>query len=174
VAGLGESPRRSGTERPTTTDNDRQRQGERRHGHRLHAESRAGRDSTAGARVRQRRVKPGEAELDKLRDEDRADYIGKLIALRKQAMEVGLWMPHMPKEWGGMGLGHVQLAMVQAEAAKASMGPWVLNCQAPDEGNMHTLLHWGTARAEGEVPQAAVRRHGDELLRDDRAGGRRQ
>lgn len=89
-------------------------------------------------------VKPGEAELDKLRDEDRADYIGKLIALRKQALEVGLWMPHMPKEWGGMGLGHVQLAMVQAEAAKASMGPWVLNCQAPDEGNMHTLLHWGT------------------------------
>jgi acyl-CoA dehydrogenase len=34
--------------------------------------------------------------------------------------------------------------MVQAEAAKASYGPWVLNCQAPDEGNMHTLLHWGT------------------------------
>ena len=32
----------------------------------------------------------------------------------------------------------------EAEAAKASYGPWVLNCQAPDEGNMHTLLHWGT------------------------------
>jgi len=43
-----------------------------------------------------------------------------------------------------MGLGHVELAMVQAEAAKSSFGPWVLNCQAPDEGNMHTLLHWGT------------------------------
>jgi acyl-CoA dehydrogenase len=50
----------------------------------------------------------------------------------------------MPAEWGGMGLGHVELAMVQAEAAKkSSIGPWVLNCQAPDEGNMHTLLHWG-------------------------------
>jgi len=24
------------------------------------------------------------------------------------------------------------------------MGPWMLNCQAPDEGNMHTLLHWAT------------------------------
>jgi acyl-CoA dehydrogenase len=34
--------------------------------------------------------------------------------------------------------------MVQAEAAKTRLGPWVLNCQAPDEGNMHTLLHWGT------------------------------
>ena len=50
----------------------------------------------------------------------------------------------MPAEWGGMGLGHVELAMVQAEAAKAYYGPWVLNCQAPDEGNMHTLLHWAT------------------------------
>ena len=43
-----------------------------------------------------------------------------------------------------MGLGHVELAMVQAEAAKARFGPFVINCQAPDEGNMHTLLHWGT------------------------------
>jgi acyl-CoA dehydrogenase len=34
--------------------------------------------------------------------------------------------------------------MVQAEAAKTYYGPWVMNCQAPDEGNMHTLLHWGT------------------------------
>ena len=47
----------------------------------------------------------------------------------------------MPEEWGGMGLGHVELAMVQAEAAKSYYGPWVFNCQAPDEGNMHTLLH---------------------------------
>jgi acyl-CoA dehydrogenase len=50
----------------------------------------------------------------------------------------------MPEEWGGMGLGHVELAMVQAEAAKSRYGPWVFNCQAPDEGNMHTLLHWAT------------------------------
>ena len=41
-----------------------------------------------------------------------------------------------------MGLGHVVLAMVQAEAAKTRLGPWILNCMAPDEGNMHTLLHW--------------------------------
>jgi acyl-CoA dehydrogenase len=50
----------------------------------------------------------------------------------------------MPKEWGGMGLGHVELAMVQAESAKSRFGPFAINCQAPDEGNMHTLLHWGT------------------------------
>ncbi len=89
-------------------------------------------------------VKPGEEALAAMRDEDRSDYITTLVGMRKKAAAAGLWMPHMPKEWGGMGLGHVQLAMVQAEAAKASYGPWVLNCQAPDEGNMHTLLHWGT------------------------------
>jgi acyl-CoA dehydrogenase len=50
----------------------------------------------------------------------------------------------MPEEWGGMGLGHVELAMVQAEAAKTYYGPFVFNCMAPDEGNMHTLLHWAT------------------------------
>ena len=43
-----------------------------------------------------------------------------------------------------MGLGHVELAMVQAEAAKSYYGPFVMNCQAPDEGNRHTLLHWAT------------------------------
>lgn len=89
-------------------------------------------------------VRPGEADLERLRDEDRAEYVGLLIGMRAKARAAGLWLPHMPVEWGGMGLGHVQLAMVQAEAAKAGYGPWVLNCQAPDEGNMHTLLHWGT------------------------------
>ena len=96
-------------------------------------------------------IKPGEAELEG-RGPDGAvgepltgrDRITKLIELRKAAFKEGLWLPHMPPEWGGMGLGHVELAMVQAEAAKSYYGPWVFNCQAPDEGNMHTLLHWGT------------------------------
>jgi acyl-CoA dehydrogenase len=89
-------------------------------------------------------VKPGEARIGNRDDIERADYIKILFEMRAAAQEAGLWLPHMPKEWGGMGLGHVELAMVQAEAAKSTYGPWVFNCQAPDEGNMHTLLHWGT------------------------------
>ena len=97
-------------------------------------------------------VKPAEEEIEghggapPLEGKARVE---RLISLRKQAHEQGLWLPHMPVEWDGMGLGHVALAMVQAEAAKSYYGPWVLNCQAPDEGNMHTLLHWATpAQAE--------------------------
>jgi acyl-CoA dehydrogenase len=81
---------------------------------------------------------------EEMNDAERGEYIRTLIGLRKQAHAEGLWLPHMPKEWGGMGLGHVSLAMVQAESAKVRVGPWVLNCQAPDEGNMHTLVHWAT------------------------------
>jgi acyl-CoA dehydrogenase len=75
---------------------------------------------------------------------DRSDWVRAIIDMRQAAKEWGLWLPHMPKEWGGMGLGHVAMAAVSAEAARTRMGPFALNAQAPDEGNMHTLLHWGT------------------------------
>jgi acyl-CoA dehydrogenase len=92
-------------------------------------------------------IKPAMAPFghrDEMHGDERKQYVTELIRLRKEAYRAGLWLPHMPPEWGGMGLGHVALAMVQAEVAKTRVGPWVLNCQAPDEGNMHTLLHWAT------------------------------
>ena len=90
-------------------------------------------------------IKPAMAPFghrDEMPESERGNYIKALMNLRKEAVKQGLWLPHMPKEYGGMGLGHVELAMVQSEAAKTRVGPWVFNCQAPDEGNMHTLLHW--------------------------------
>ena len=77
-------------------------------------------------------------------DWDRSQWIKGIIEMRGAAKEWGLWLPHMPEEWGGMGLSHVAMASVSAEAARARMGPFALNAQAPDEGNMHTLLHWAT------------------------------
>jgi acyl-CoA dehydrogenase len=74
----------------------------------------------------------------------RADWRGELDRLRDEARRRGLWMPHMPPEWGGAGLGPTALAAVSAEAAKTRFGPYIVNCYAPDEGNMHTLLHWAT------------------------------
>ena len=86
-------------------------------------------------------VIPGEAKIKDRENIERDEYIKVLLQMRGEAQAAGLWLPHMPKEWGGMGLGHVELAMVQSEGAKSYYGPWVMNCQAPDEGNMHTLLH---------------------------------
>lgn len=88
-------------------------------------------------------VRPAEKEIE-ARPKDRSFLIQKIVEMRQAAKQWGVWLPHMPKEYGGMGLGHVAMAAVSAEAAKSPFGPFALNAQAPDEGNMHTLLHWGT------------------------------
>jgi len=88
-------------------------------------------------------VRPAEAEIA-AHEGDRDVLVAQIIRMRKQAKERGLWLPHMPEDLGGMGLGHVAMAAVSAEAAKTRFGPFALNAQAPDEGNMHTLLHWAT------------------------------
>ena len=88
-------------------------------------------------------VRPIEATAD-ADDWTREQWIGGIVEMRGAAKEWNLWLPHMPTEWGGMGLGHVAMAAVSAEAGKTRMGPFALNAQAPDEGNMHTLLHWAT------------------------------
>ncbi|HVE94576.1 MAG TPA: acyl-CoA dehydrogenase family protein [Acidimicrobiales bacterium] len=86
-------------------------------------------------------VRPAEEKV-RADGDDRGAWIRAIVELRGKAKEAGLWLPQMPKEWGGMGLGVTAMAAVSAEAARTGIGPFVLNCQAPDEGNMHTLLHW--------------------------------
>lgn len=88
-------------------------------------------------------VRPTEERLSK-EAAGRADWRSELDRLRQAARQRGLWMPHMPVEWGGMGIGPTALAAVSAEAATTMFGSYVVNCYAPDEGNMHTLLHFGT------------------------------
>jgi acyl-CoA dehydrogenase len=88
-------------------------------------------------------VRPAEKVIEE-NDGDRKTLVEQIIIMRKAAKEWGLWLPHMPTEVGGMGLGHVDMAAVSAEAAKTRFGPFALNAQAPDEGNMHTLQTWAT------------------------------
>jgi acyl-CoA dehydrogenase len=88
-------------------------------------------------------VRPKEAEIAQ-HEGDRRFLVRSIIEMRVAAKDRGLWLPHMPAEYGGMGVGHVAMAAISAEAAKSAFGPYALNAQAPDEGNMHTLLHWAT------------------------------
>ena len=45
----------------------------------------------------------------------------------------GLWNPHLPAEWDGMGLGPTAMAFVSAEAGRTGIGPYVINAQAPSD-----------------------------------------
>ena len=66
-------------------------------------------------------VRPAEEKIGDPDKIERSDYI-KLSCRCAPTPRPPASGPHMPKEWGGMGLGHVELAMVQAEAAKAYYG----------------------------------------------------
>ena len=66
-------------------------------------------------------VQPAWEAIDQ---KDRAQVVKTIVKLRKEAKEErGLWLPHMPKEWGGMGLGPTAMAAVSAEAAKFTDEP---------------------------------------------------
>ena len=63
---------------------------------------------------------------------------------RKKAKALGFWLPQLSKEHGGMGLSLMEHALVSEELGKTPLGHYVLNCQAPDAGNMEILARYGT------------------------------
>ncbi|MGH2675801.1 MAG: acyl-CoA dehydrogenase family protein [Actinomycetota bacterium] len=67
-----------------------------------------------------------------------------LDGLRRRARELGLWTPHLPPEWGGLGVGPLGMALISQECGAEPLASLAINAMAPDEGNMHLLLHAGT------------------------------
>ncbi|HWI71487.1 MAG TPA: acyl-CoA dehydrogenase family protein [Baekduia sp.] len=87
-------------------------------------------------------VLPAEAEIA-----DPDDVLGSwdvVQRLRDSARARGLFTPHLPEEYGGLGVGALGMALISQELGTAPLGALGMNCMAPDEGNMHTLLIAGT------------------------------
>lgn len=59
---------------------------------------------------------------------------------REKVKQKGFWTPHLPKSEGGLGLDMVGTALIFSEIGRSPIAPFLFNCDAPDEGNMH-LLH---------------------------------
>ncbi len=60
-------------------------------------------------------------------------------SLRARAREAGVYGPQISPKWGGLGANWRTVALVFEEAGTSLLGPFALNCAAPDEGNMHLL-----------------------------------
>ncbi|WP_339907725.1 acyl-CoA dehydrogenase family protein [Symmachiella dynata] len=73
-----------------------------------------------------------------------ADLVPTLEEKRARVKEMKLWAPQVPAEYGGVGLGFMQHAMLSEELGRTPMGHYVFNCQAPDAGNMEILAEFGT------------------------------
>ncbi|WP_260956126.1 acyl-CoA dehydrogenase family protein [Pseudomonas citri] len=97
-------------------------------------------------------------ELESLRDHTRRFIADKIIPfendprqgahgpsadLRRDLVELaraeGLLTPHAGKELGGLGLSHIEKAVVFEEAGYSWLGPTAMNIHAPDEGNIHLM-----------------------------------
>lgn len=79
---------------------------------------------------------------------------------RQLVKEQGLWAPHLPQEYGGLGLALSEFGRVSEILGTSPLGHFLFNCQAPDIGNMEILIEHGSAEqkerylkplADGEI-----------------------
>lgn len=67
-----------------------------------------------------------------------------LATLRDKVKSAGMWAPQVPREFGGLGINTVGMAVCYEEMNRSIFGPAAFNCAAPDEGNMFILNRVGT------------------------------
>ena len=72
------------------------------------------------------------------------EKLPKLNELREEIKRRGLWLPQVPKEYGGLGLSNAQHGEVSEILGGSPYGHYCFNCQAPDAGNMEILIEFGT------------------------------
>jgi acyl-CoA dehydrogenase len=81
---------------------------------------------------------PAEAEIEDPEDLLQSWHV--VERLRDRARELGIFTPHLPEAWGGLGIGVLGMALIHQECGVSGLASLALNAMAPDEGNMHTLL----------------------------------
>jgi acyl-CoA dehydrogenase len=93
-------------------------------------------------------------------DEDRRKDYTTLRRLQAEVKPLGLYTPHLPREWGGRGLGIMGMCVLFREMGRSPVGARVFHCDAPDQGNMDLLLgagspaiqkRWLTPLVAGEI-----------------------
>lgn len=73
-----------------------------------------------------------------------AEMLPILHEKRVKVRQRGFWQPQIPSEYGGMGLGFLEHALVSEQLAHTPYGHYVFGAQAPDAGNMEILIEFGT------------------------------
>jgi len=84
---------------------------------------------------------PNEHFLNRPGDPDTPKYWARLITLVK---ERGLWAPHLPEEYGGMGIGFLKLAYMNEILAWSPYSNPIFGIMAPNSGNQTILVKYGT------------------------------
>ena len=97
---------------------------------------------------------PNENALRSGSPEKRRDLFRGIQAKVKQA---GLWAPHLPEEYGGMGIGFLKHAYMNEIMAWSPFSSSLFGCQAPNSGNQTILVKYGTPEQKKQWLEPLVR-----------------
>lgn len=78
------------------------------------------------------------------------EKLPKLNELREKVKSIGLWLPQIPKKYGGLGLTNAEHGEICEILGSSPYGLYVFNCQAPDAGNMEILIEFGTKEQQNK------------------------
>ncbi len=89
------------------------------------------------------------------RDDDDAEALRARIRERTRAE--GLWAPHLPREYGGMGAGFLNHAYMNEVLAWSPLSNPLFGVVAPDSGNQTILVKYGTEEQKRRWLEPSVR-----------------
>ena len=98
-------------------------------------------------------VIPNEAALR--RDDPDAEALR--AGIRERVKAEGLWAPHLPREYGGMGAGFLNHAYMNEVLAWSPLSNPLFGVVAPDSGNQTILVKYGTEEQKRRWLEPSVR-----------------
>ena len=105
-------------------------------------------------------------------DHDRRESHELREKIKAKVWEAGLWAPHLPTEYGGMGLDFLAHAYMNEVLAYAVGAASLFGVVAPNSGNQSILVKYGTEEQKRKWLLPLDRGDDGVRLLDDRAGQR--
>ncbi|MCZ2110596.1 MAG: acyl-CoA dehydrogenase family protein [Dehalococcoidia bacterium] len=94
---------------------------------------------------------------DRLRDWGNPDVQRLRHEIQETVKKAGLWAPHLPKEYGGMGIGFMKHAYMNEILAWSPFSNPLFGVVAPDSGNQTILLKYGTEEQKKKWLEPSIR-----------------
>ncbi|MBO3697902.1 acyl-CoA dehydrogenase family protein [Roseivirga sp. E12] len=80
----------------------------------------------------------------------------QLDELRHKAKSLGLWTPYLSEEEGGLGLSMTEFGQISELLGGTPLGHYVLNCQAPDIGNIELMHQFASDELKAQYLQPLI------------------
>jgi acyl-CoA dehydrogenase len=77
--------------------------------------------------------------------------------VQEAVKKAGLWAPHLPKEYGGMGIGFMKHAYMNEILAWSPFSNSLFGVVAPDSGNQTILIKYGTDEQKKKWLEPSIR-----------------